>query len=183
MSRRLAKKPVFYSLFALALNAIVIGSFSFAANDNKKESAPKPEDAVSLTVSAVLNAPGPTLAFTITNNTKLLVPSIEAGQDPSRIIVVKPTGEEVTDFFIAGPPRPGTQRPMLTPTQSRTSNRNVFELFGKMQLKEPGIYRVYWKFLQKQGNAVVEHRSNEIPILREAGTPVFNPFTGRPEPE
>lgn len=101
---------------------------------------PIQENSLTLSLAAVLNTQGPTLAFTIINNSKTDIPLLEVGQDPCRVVVVKPNGEEAEFFFSAGPRRSNTEAPKIAPGQSVTQKINVFEMFGTMRLKEPGLY-------------------------------------------
>lgn len=159
------------------LSSLALGLKGIDAQEDKIE-----EHRVLLETSVVLNSSGPTVAFTMTNNSTANIPSIEAGRDPSRIVVIKPDGQEVEDYHIADP-APGVPQLTLKPKESITSKRNIFELFGALQLKTPGRYGVYWKLSQRNNGQLIEYKSNVVPIIREKGTPVYNPVTGRNEPE
>ena len=194
MSTFLLAKQSRSLLHTLVLPFVLMGLFGAEASTSRaqpkkteRKAAPKPapkkDVPIVLSVAAVLNEPGPTVAFTVTNKGKTDIPDLEPGQDPSRVFVVKPNGEEVKFGFSAGPPAPGTKPRVVAPNESKTYKMNVFVLFGMLNLKDAGVYRLYWARSQQQGDSVVIYKSNEIPILREPGTPTYNPSTGAADPE
>jgi hypothetical protein len=134
-----------------------------------------------LRTAVVLNSTGPTVAFTMTNNSKAPIPALRVLQFPSRLVIVKPDGTKVEDSGVAGPPPPNTKVPMLAPGKTTEPDKiDIYEWFSVENLKEPGIYRVYRIVLSKQGEKIVEYKSNEVLILWEAGTAAIDPRTGYP---
>ena len=138
----------------------------------------KPGSKLVLQVAAVLHASGPTLAFSITNTSNTDIEGFEISQDPQRITVVMPNSKERQYFFSAGPRPSGVPTPVIKPQQTLINKLDASELFGKLRIKEAGTFRLYWQRLEQE----TLYKSNEIVILREEKTPVFNPTTGRTEP-
>lgn len=151
---------------ALSMAAPVVGA------------ADKSQPNLVLQVAAVLNEDGPTLAFSITNTGMTDIKYFEVGQDPQRVIVVTPDGQEKQYFFSAGPRLTDVPAPVIKPKQTILQKLNAFELFGNLQIKEAGVFRVYWQ----RSEVTSVYKSNEIAILREEKTPIYNPSTGRIEP-
>ena len=124
------------------------------------------------------------MAFTVTNNSKTDVNIVEVGVHPARIVIIKPNGEKFEDFSVADP-APGEILPTVKPSQSKTWKLDISRLLVVTdRFKEPGIYRIYWTYFhRKSRDTVIAYKSNEVLVLREKGTPVIDPATGRPVPE
>lgn len=180
MFRHVLSRQMYWLLTSIMVGA---GGFALVADVLKAEPTKEDKPAISLSIAAVLNAPGPTFTFTMTNNSDKDVPYYAAGAYPSIIAIVTPGGKEEERFILAGRPGPDFKQPMLKPGESMSRKENIFELFGTMRFKSPGTYRLYWRLGRTQDGAGVQYKSNEIPIIREKGTPIFHSAHGIALPE
>lgn len=170
---------VFICISAALATALAVAAQEGAAPDKKAEKVA----AVSLDATVVLAKSGPTLAFTMTNNSGAPVEAWGVSTDPNRIVIVTPEGAEVERFSSVGLV-PGAAVPTIAPAESRTWQVDVSNfLVTTNKFTKPGTYKIHWKYLHREGNGpLVVYKSNVIPILREKDTPVISPFTGRVVP-
>lgn len=170
--------PLAKLIRSITFFAVVTSIFGFMAYGQETRQAKRDKPALSLQIAAALAKSGPTVAFIATNNTEKELLLELPGVSGSPIVVVKPDGKSVT---VAVAVLRNGPLPTIKPHQTLTWSEDLYAVFNRYSLSEPGLYRVYWEANTNEPNVV--HKSNELLILREKGTPAIDPTTGYPIPQ
>lgn len=168
------RKPVHPTAWRSLVVAVLLSSIVTTSSSAPQKAGEKvgraQKDTIELQVATVLDAPGTTLAFTISNNTdKDFYTSTFAGTW-NRIVVMKPDGEEVEIFDKVMEAEPN----IIKASQSKTNIVQMSELLSlpyfEGKFSAPGIYRIYWKLrdITKESEFI---RSNEVLLLKQAAKP------------
>ena len=129
------RKAVLFSGVCAVLGlASVIG---FAGEDGDAKGKPP----YVLEVAVVLDAPGTTLAFTLSNKSSQIVETTPLGTNYNRIIIEKPDGTRHEHFSW----KRGIPPVKIGPEASRTWRMEAGVLLEAAGQRNPGSYRITWK--------------------------------------
>lgn len=165
MFRKSTHPTAWRSLVVAALLSGIVTASNSAPQKVEEKAARAQKDTIELQVATVLDAPGTTLAFTISNNTDKDFRTSTFVGTWNRIVVTKPDGKEVEIFDKVMEVEPN----IIKASQSKTNTVQMSELLSlpyfEGKFSAPGIYRVHWKLrdITRDSKFI---QSNEVLLLR-----------------